>query len=152
MTGEGSSIQSYFDESIDIHHVFPQKWSREQGIEPARCDSIINKTPLTARTNRSIGGDAPGKYLERIASAGVPREVLDGYLQSHLIDPEHMWAGDFHQYFSARQSALLDRIRTVMGKQIGSDDIEEPDEAPVEYELVQEDSLVSGSGDTLSPS
>ena len=37
-----------------------------------------------------------------------------------------------------------------MGKQIASDDIEEPDEAPEEYELVQEDSLASGSGDTLS--
>ena len=148
-TGEGSSIQSYFDESIDIHHVFPQKWCREQGIEPARCDSIINKTPLTARTNRSIGGEAPGEYLERIAAGGVPRDVLDDYLQSHLIDPARMWSDDFHQYFSARQSALLDRIRTVMGKQIASDDIEDPDEAPAEYELVQEYSLVSGSGDTL---
>ena len=36
-----------------------------------------------------------------------------------------------------------------MGKQIASDDIEEPDEAPEEYELVQEDSQASGSGDTL---
>ena len=30
-----------------------------------------------------------------------------------------------------------------MGKQIASDGIEEPDEVPAEYELVQEDSLVS---------
>ena len=150
MTGEESSIQNYFDESIDIHHVFPQKWCRDQGIEPARCDSIINKTPLTARTNRSIGGDAPGEYLQRIAASGVPRDALDRYLQSHLINPERLWSDDFHGYFSARQWALLDKIRTVMGKQIASDDIEEPDEAPEEYELVQEDSLASGSGDTLS--
>ena len=59
VTGEESSIQSYFDESIDIHHIFPQKWCGEHGIEPARCDSIVNKTPLTARTNRSIGGRVP---------------------------------------------------------------------------------------------
>ena len=26
MTGEEASIQTYFDESIDIHHIFPQKW------------------------------------------------------------------------------------------------------------------------------
>jgi hypothetical protein len=150
MTGEESSIQSYFDENIDIHHVFPQKWCREQDIEPARCDSIINKSPLTARTNRSIGGDAPGEYLERIASSDVPRKVLDGYLRSHLIDSEHLWSNDFHKYFSVRQSALLDRIRAVMGKQIASDDIEDPDEAPAEYELVQKDSLVSRAGDTLT--
>ena len=150
ITGELSSIQSYFDESIDIHHVFPQRWCREQGIEPTRCDSIVNKTPLTARTNRRIGGDAPGEYLERIVSAGVPRDVLDGYLQSHLIDPDHVWSDDFHEYFSARSSALLDQIRTVMGKQNASDDIEDTDEAPLEYELVQENSLITGPEDTLS--
>ena len=144
MTGEESSIQSYFDESIDIHHVFPQKWCGENDIEPARCDSIINKTPLTARTNRSIGGDAPSKYLGRIASGGVPQDVLDGYLRSHLVNPEHLRSDDFDHYFSNRQSALLDTIKMVMGKQIASDVIEEPDEAPTEYELVQEDSLVSG--------
>lgn len=149
MTGEESSIQSYFDERIDIHHVFPQRWCREYDIEPARCDSIINKTPLTARTNRRIGGKSPCEYLELIASDGMPRDVLDGYIQSHLIDPEHLRVNDFDQYFSSRQSALLDRIRTVMGKEIVSDDSEEPDEAPAEYELVQKDSLVSGSGDTL---
>ncbi len=152
ITGEESSIQNYFDESIDVHHVFPQSWCRDHGIEPGRCDSIINKTPLTARTNRSIGGDAPSKYLVRIESGKdrVPRDVLDGYLGSHFVDPAHLRSDDFGEYFVSRQSALLDRIRTVMGKQIASDEIEDPDEAPVEYELVQEDSQVSGSGDALS--
>ena len=151
MTGEESSIQNYFDESIDVHHVFPQKWCRDHGIEPGRCDSIINKTPLTARTNRSIGGDAPSEYLVRIESGKdrVPRDVLDGYLKSHFIDPTHLRSDDFGEYFNSRSSALLDRIRTVMGKQIASDEIEDTDEAPEEYELVQEDSQVSRSGDTF---
>lgn len=141
MTGEKSSIQSYFDESIDIHHVFPQKWCREHRIEPDRCDSIINKTPLTARTNRRIGGRAPSEYLASIAASGVPRDVLDDYLQSHLIDPEIMRSDDFNRYFSARKSALLNRIRAVMGKPIAAGDIEAPEDTPAEYELAQEDSL-----------
>lgn len=37
-----------------------------------------------------------------------------------------------------------------MGKQIASGDIEAPNEAPEEYKLVQEDSQVSGSRDTLT--
>ena len=143
MTGEESSIQSYFDESIDIHHIFPQKWCGEHGIEPARCDSIVNKTPLTARTNRRIGGRAPGEYLARITSEDVPRDVLDSYLHSHLIESEHVWSDDFDRHFRARESALLDAIRMAMGKPIGADVVEEPDDAPGEYELVQEDSLVS---------
>ncbi len=143
MTGEASSIQTYFDESIDIHHIFPQKWCGEHGIEPARCDSIVNKTPLTARTNRSIGGSAPSEYLAGITSKDVPRDVLDSHLHSHIIEPAHLWSNDFDQHFRTRQSALLDTIRMVMGKPIGTDVIEEADEAPAEYELVQEHSLLS---------
>jgi hypothetical protein len=152
MTGEASSIQNYFDENIDIHHVFPQKWCREHDIEPVRCDSIINKTPLTARTNRSIGGDAPTEYLERITANGVPRDALDRYLQSHLIAPEHMRSDDFQQYFSARRAALLEKIWAIMGKQTDAEDVEDSDEVPVDYELVQQDSLASASEDVFAMS
>ena len=138
MTGEESSIQSYFDEHIDIHHVFPQGWCRENGIESARCDSIVNKTPLTARTNRSIGGDAPSAYLDRIE---VPRDRLDEYLRTHLIDPAHLRANDFDGFFATRQSALLRVIREEMGKQIVPDPIKEGVEPPADYELVQQDSM-----------
>lgn len=88
------------------------------------------------------------QYLHRIvtggiASGGVPRDKLDAYLRSHLTGPEHVWVDDFDQFFAARESALLDAIRTVMGKQIASNAIDEPDEAPAQYELVQEDSRIS---------
>ena len=141
-TGEQATIQNYFDESIDIHHVFPQKWCMEEenGIEPARCDSIVNKTPLTARTNRIIGADAPSKYLPRLSEAFTDRYTLDGHIQSHMIDPKHLRADDFDRFFNARRSAFLRTIESVMGKPI-SDDIEELDETPAEYELVQQDAL-----------
>ena len=141
-TGEESSIQSYFDEHIDIHHVFPQQWCRENNIEPARCDSIINKTPLTAQTNRSIGGQAPSEYLEYI-EAKVPHDRLDKYLCTHLIDPAHLRADDFDGFFAARQSALLRVIQKEMGKQTAPDTIEEGVEPPVDYELIQQDSMTS---------
>ena len=140
MTGEESSVQSYFDARIDIHHVFPQQWCRERGIEPARCDSIVNKTPLAAGTNRSIGGRAPSEYLTRIR---VPGGDLDGYIRTHLVEPAHLRADDFGAFFAARQSALLGAIREAMGKPIASDAVEEADEPPAEYEVVQQDSLVA---------
>ena len=142
MTGEESSIQVYFDESVDIHHVFPQQWCRENGIEAERCDSIINKTPLTARTNRSIGGQAPSEYLEYI-EAKVPRDKLDEYLRTHLIDPAHLRDDDFDGFFAARQSALFHVIQKETGKQTASDAIEEGVEPPVDYEPVQQDSMTS---------
>ena len=38
----------FFDESVDIHHVFPREWCRRKEIPQNVYDSIINKTPLTA--------------------------------------------------------------------------------------------------------
>ena len=153
MTGEEATIQNYFDAGIDIHHVFPQQWCKrpKNRIEPARCDSIVNKTPLAASTNRRIGGAAPSKYLERIVVGdtpkdGIPKDTLDRYVQSHLIESDHLWSDDFDAYFEARRSALLDKIGAVMGKSI-ADRIEESDEAPTEYELVHQDSLASRPAD-----
>ena len=124
MTGEESSIQGYFDENIDIHHIFPQQWCRDNGIESERCDSIINKTPLTARTNRSIGGQAPSEYIGRIGNK-VPYDKLDRYIHTHLIDPAHLRNNDFEGFFTDRQSKLLDVIRKAMGKQTVPDAIDE---------------------------
>ena len=74
--------------------------------------------------------------------------MLDRYLRSHRIDPAPLWSNDVDGHFRARQSALLDAIRMVMGKPIGSDIVEEPDDAPAAYELVPDDSLVSEDGAT----
>ena len=58
-TGEPIAAQTVFDDKIDIHHIFPEKWCKTTGIEPGTYNSIINKTAISARTNRQIGGRAP---------------------------------------------------------------------------------------------
>lgn len=144
MTGSEASIETYFGDTIDIHHIFPQKWCGEHDVEPARCDSIINKTPLTAATNRSIGGRAPSEYLNRItAREKVPANALDDYLGSHLVESAWLYEDDFDGFFSARGAALLDAIREVMGKQTAAGAIDGVEEMPAHYELVHGDSLVS---------
>ena len=144
MTGEEATVQTYFDERIDIHHIFPQKWCGENEVEPARCDSIVNKTPLTAATNRSIGGAAPSEYLDRIVTRKqVPGDDLDRFLRSHLIDPTRLDADDFEGFFATRRAALLEAIRKAMGKQTATDTVEDAEEVPAQYELVHGDSLVS---------
>ena len=66
---EPLSIATYHDENIDIHHIFPVAWCRsdKQKIRIPRwlCDSIINKTPIDATTNKIIGSKAPSEYLPR---------------------------------------------------------------------------------------
>ena len=56
----------FFGENVDIHHIFPQDWCKNMSIKPNVYDSIINKTPLSYRTNRIIGGVAPSEYLRQI--------------------------------------------------------------------------------------
>lgn len=128
-TGEGIIDATYFDEKIDIHHIFPQDWCARNGIEPGRCDSIINKTALSARTNRMIGGKAPSEYLVRMQNAGgLDENAMDAALETHLIEPQALRKDEFETFFEARRQALLERIQTVMGKTLllGETGEEEP--------------------------
>ncbi|WP_428986338.1 hypothetical protein [Streptomyces camelliae] len=113
----------YFDESIDIHHIFPKTWCEKAGYAPVDYNSIINKTPLTARTNRIIGGAAPSDYLGRLVkTAQTPHESVAERIRSHLAQPELMAIDDFDGFFAARRAALLRSISDVMGKPILDDE------------------------------
>lgn len=69
-SGQAFDQTVFFDEGVDIHHIFPKDWCEKQTpkILPAIYDSVINKTPLGYRTNRIIGGVAPSIYLGKLES------------------------------------------------------------------------------------
>jgi len=138
-TGEAIDLQMYFDDRIDIHHIFPQDWCKTRGIDPRRSDSVINKTAISARTNRVIGGNAPSAYLTRIESiAGISEDRMDEILQSHVIVPSALRADDFDAFFGAREQALLNRIEKAMGKPIAQETVPLVDAERTEYEDEQE--------------
>lgn len=117
LEGEPISLENFFAESFDIHHIFPRSWCEGRGIPAARYDTIVNKSAISARTNRKIGGRAPSAYcatLDRETSAGgVP---LDEILVGHMIDPALLRADDFERFYNARKLALLALIEEAMGK------------------------------------
>ncbi len=118
-TGEPIEAQTFFDDKVDIHHIFPEKWCKAAGIDPGIYNSVVNKTALAARTNRQIGGRAPSKYLPAIEkAAGVGAAKMDEILGSHCIAPEHLRADRFWEFFPARAEALLQRIETATGRTI----------------------------------
>ena len=122
-TGLPATDTAYFDESIDIHHIFPQDWCEKHGIKKRVYDSVINKTPLAYRTNRKIGGSAPSAYLARLQRGDkdtppVDGERLDGILETHVIDVAALRRDDFEAFFTARRTALLDRISGAMKKPV----------------------------------
>lgn len=132
----------FFGENVDIHHIFPQDWCRTQGIKPAVFDSIINKTPLSYRTNRIIGGVAPSEYVAKLESGNsstppIASEKLDGYLQSHLINPALLHTDKFEEFMEDRQKRLLGLIEQAMGKAAYSGNIPEEGE---DTETMEDDS------------
>ncbi len=111
----------FFGENVDIHHIFPQDWCKKQGIKPSEFDSIINKTPLSYKTNRIIGGVAPSEYLAKLeqgnaTSPPIESTRLEGYLASHLIDPSLLRADNFEAFMADRQKRLLTLIEQATGK------------------------------------
>ena len=144
-SGQKFDTTVFFGESVDIHHIFPQKWCKQQAIEAKIYDSIINKTPLTYRTNRIIGGAAPSKYLSKIEKGKsddsgnvieppLPRSTLECYLDSHCIPTEPLWADNFETFMEARKDRLLELVKVATGHDVNQDGFTEGVEAEDEGE------------------
>jgi hypothetical protein len=123
----------FFGENVDIHHIFPQDWCKKQNIKSDVFDSIINKTPLSYRTNRIIGGSAPSEYLAKLqrgdeTTPSIERERLDVYLRSHLIDLSLLRSDRFDTFMADRQKRLLALIEQVTGKAAYTGDVQEEGE------------------------
>ncbi|HHZ00380.1 MAG TPA: hypothetical protein GYA03_04715, partial [Tissierellia bacterium] len=112
-------FSTYFSETIDIHHVFPVAWCNKNGISKDDYNCIINKTPLSSRTNRIVSGDAPSKYLLRIQKhADVKDEEFQDILESHVLSPKYLYEDDFKSFFIDRKERILQRIEKAMNKPI----------------------------------
>lgn len=108
---------------LDIHHIFPQQWCKEKEIKPAVYDSIINKTPLSASTNRAIGGKAPSIYLSRLQNFNTTQysdEQMDSILEGHLIPTDEIRKDDFESFMRLRADNLISLIYQTMGKTLRS--------------------------------
>ena len=111
----------FFGENVDIHHIFPHEWCKKHGIKAKVYDSIINKTPLSYRTNRIIGGVAPSEYLGKLETGNattppIDRERLNVYLMSHLINSSLLRADSFDSFMIDRQKQLLTLIERATGR------------------------------------
>jgi hypothetical protein len=107
--------------ALDIHHIFPKAWCEGRGIKPAIFNSIINKTPISYKANRMIGGRAPSAYLVAIQGhkqVGLSDDQMDHILNTHLIDPQYLRTDDFEAFFRARERRLLEMIERAMGKSV----------------------------------
>lgn len=126
VSGTPIDLNTYFNNAIDIHHIFPRAWCEKQNLPKDKWNSVINKAPLAAGTNRFISGDAPSIYLRRIEKAKeVPSDSLDEFLASHVIPVPSLRSDDFDAFIRLRAGALLDLIEQATGKAVSGRDSED---------------------------
>ena len=140
----GDTIRRHIvkSEMIEAHHIFPKSWClKNRQVSPnnfrsSQFNSIVNKTPLLGRTNRTIGGEAPSKYLESIEAwskqlsfdfdaddaVAINPVTMEAKLDSHLIPIDAFQADNFEEFFEKRKEALLKKIEAVMGKPVNREE------------------------------
>ena len=125
LSGDPIEITSYFDLAIDIHHIFPKAYC-ESKYKRSLWNSSVNKAPLSAKTNRIIGGKAPSTYLTNIEKqSNMDSHRLDEILKNHKITPDLLRSDAFEKFIRDRASNLLDLIEAAMGKRISGRDSDE---------------------------
>ncbi len=116
---------------IDIHHIFPRDWCVGQKIAPRVFNAIVNKTPISYKANRMIGGKAPSKYIEQIqnhAQVQISADEMDDIFKTHLVDPTWLRADDFEGFYTSRKNLLIKLIEDATGKTVLPADTEAPPE------------------------
>jgi len=121
MTGETLTQMTLENENVDIHHVFPINYceKRKEPIPYWLYQSVVNKAPIDARTNRSIGGRAPSSYLPNLEQR--VGESLGAILDSYGIDIQTLEMDRFAEFFVRRGQKMLGWIADAMGKRTDAD-------------------------------
>jgi hypothetical protein len=117
-TGEEINDVLYFEQRVESHHIFPVSWCRKHDIDPKKYNCLVNRTPLSAKTNKKIGSKAPSVYLKEFERSGTSPGKLGEMLRSHAIEPEFLRQDDFEGFFAARTKALMELIGKAMGKHL----------------------------------
>lgn len=126
ISGAEMDFSTYSNERIDIHHIFPKDHCLGRKYNKAKWNSIINKTPISASSNREIGGAAPSKYLAKLEKKGsVLATDLDGYVETHWIDHTLLRNDEFQKFIIDRAKKLLGAIEIATGRTISGKDSDE---------------------------
>ena len=107
--------------ALDIHHIFPSGWCQKQRIDRNKYDSILNKTPISYKANRKMGGVAPSRYLARIQQEKqvlMNNAEMDELLASHALSPDLLRRDEFDSFLEDRRRRLSTLVEQALGKRV----------------------------------
>lgn len=119
MTG---TVPQYGD--LDDHHIVPKGWGKAHTLDTS-IDTILNRTPLTADTNRHVINDRlPNEYLPELIKANGDATVR-ATLESHFISPaafaillrDPFAPSDFEAFLTEGQRTLQEAIEDLLVKE-----------------------------------
>jgi hypothetical protein len=118
MTG---NVPQYGD--LDDHHIIPASWGKDN-LEGNLIHTILNRTPLTATTNRQIINDRlPNQYLPELIADNDEKTVRT-ILESHFISSfaqeilmrDPFTVDDFELFIAERQRTIQEAIEHLLIK------------------------------------
>jgi hypothetical protein len=120
MTG---TVPQYGD--LDDHHIVPKDWGKTHKGLGGLIDTILNRTPLSADTNRRvIRNRLPNAYIPEIIAANGEATVR-AILESHFISPmalnillrDPFTPDDYEALLRERQQTIVDAIQDLLIKE-----------------------------------
>lgn len=109
---------------LDDHHIVPKSWGNKCVLDTS-IDTILNRTPLTADTNRRIiNHRLPNKYLPELVR-GNGKATVRATLESHFISPDAydillrdpFAPSDYEDFLTERQRTLQEAIENLLVKE-----------------------------------
>lgn len=119
MTG---NVPQYGD--LDDHHIVPSARANN-GLKGINVHTILNRTPLTAETNRHVINDRlPNEYLPELMANSSEAQVR-AIMESHFITPTALeillrnpfGPDDYEAFISERQRTILEAIENLLIKE-----------------------------------
>jgi hypothetical protein len=108
---------------VDDHHVFPQAYLAQLGVEARPRACVLNRTLIDRKTNIRISNRAPSVYLREIRDALGP-DKFQVLLESHHLPggiDSPLWRDDFDAYLDWRQKEIWKEIQEVTGVREAAD-------------------------------
>lgn len=117
------TVQDLIENHSDVHHIFPRKHLKAQGLQRGKYNQIANFAVTQSEINIAIGARPPSDYFRAVEKqcgggkrklGGIDdRELLRKNLQQHCI-PEGIFddlAEDYDSFLVERRKLMAARIR-----------------------------------------
>lgn len=108
-------------DELDDHHIVPKSWGAKH-LGGSLIDTILNRTPLTAETNRVVIADRlPNSYLPAMIGTNG-RAKVESLMASHFISPaavdillrDPFQPADFDAFVRERQRTIGEAIGSLL--------------------------------------